>query len=103
MAVCVNCGGQLRGLQRKYCSRKCKNDFNNQVYQSYLAQQKRGRDRKLRLLAMKGGGCELCGYSKNYAALEFHHIDPQSNQVVVGKRLLDIVEPTLVHRLNGTL
>ena len=86
MAVCVNCGGCLRGLQRKYCSRKCKNDLNNQIYQSYRAQQKRGRDRKLRLLAMKGGKCELCGYSKNYAALEFHQSDPQSKSFQVDLR-----------------
>ena len=42
MMECVNCGTLLTGLQRKYCCRKCKNDFNNQIYQSYRAQQKRG-------------------------------------------------------------
>jgi hypothetical protein len=50
MKECVNCRAPLRGLQRKYCCRKCKNDFNNQIYQSYLVQQKRGHDRKQKLL-----------------------------------------------------
>ena len=78
MTECINCGAVLRGLQRKYCCRKCKNDFNNQVFQSYLAQQKRGRERKRMLLKLKGGACELCGYNKNSAAMEFHHINPEN-------------------------
>ena len=24
----------------------------------------------------KGGKCEICGYDKNLAALDFHHLDP---------------------------
>ena len=68
----------MAGLQRKYCSRKCKNDYNNLIYQSYIAQQKRGHNRNIRLLALKGGECEACGYKKNSAALEFHHSDPQT-------------------------
>jgi len=76
MMECVNCGTLLTGLQRKYCCRKCKNDFNNQLYQSYHAQQKRGHERKLKLLKLKGGECECCGYNKNSAAMEFHHINP---------------------------
>jgi len=78
MKECVNCRAPLRGLQRKYCCRKCKNDFNNQIYQSYLAQQKRGHDRKRKLLKLKGGRCQQCGYDKNSAALEFHHSNPQT-------------------------
>ena len=78
MTECINCGAVLRGLQRKYCCRKCKNDFNNQVFQSYLAQQKRGRERKRMLLKLKGGACELCGYNKNSAAMEFHHTNTEN-------------------------
>jgi hypothetical protein len=78
MKQCINCGAVLTGLQRKYCCRKCKNDFNNQVFQSYLAQQKRGRERKRKLLKLKGGECGLCGYNKNSAAMEFHHINPEN-------------------------
>jgi len=32
----------------------------------------------LELIQIKGGKCPRCGYSKNYAALEFHHVDPET-------------------------
>ena len=75
---CIVCDKLLRGRQRKYCSRKCKNHSGNLSYQSYQAQQKRGRLRKLELIRMYRGSCEKCGYDKNYAALEFHHVDSRS-------------------------
>jgi hypothetical protein len=31
--------------------------------------------RKKEAIDLKGGKCEVCGYSKNMAALEFHHIN----------------------------
>ena len=73
---CTVCSRALRGRQRKFCSRECKNKSGNVAYQSYLAQQKRGRVRKLELIKMFRGSCEKCGYNTNYAALEFHHLDP---------------------------
>jgi len=73
---CIECGEQLTGKQSKYCSRKCKNTYNNVNFQSYQSQQKRGRERKLKLIEIKGKCCDLCGYNKNYAALEFHHRNP---------------------------
>jgi len=75
---CNVCAKPLRGRQRKFCSRKCKNQSGNLSYQSYQAQQKRGRLRKLDLIKMNRGSCEKCGYDKNYAALEFHHVDSAS-------------------------
>lgn len=74
MKECLNCGSSLKGRQTKYCSRLCKNTFNNLNYQSYLAQQRRGRERKLKLIKLKGKKCKYCKYDKNYAALGFHHI-----------------------------
>ncbi len=38
---------------------------------------KRRKQNKLVLVEYKGGKCELCGYSKCIAALEFHHKDPK--------------------------
>lgn len=32
---------------------------------------------KQELIDYKGGKCEICGYNKNIAALEFHHINPE--------------------------
>jgi hypothetical protein len=31
--------------------------------------------RKKEAVALKGGKCTICGYNKNIAALEFHHIN----------------------------
>jgi hypothetical protein len=76
MKTCVQRGRALVGKQQKFCSRQCKNRCNNNVLQSYEAQQLRGRRRKVQLIRHKGARCEMCGYRKNFAALEFHHNDP---------------------------
>ena len=34
------------------------------------------RKNKQILIEEHGGGCSICGYNKNPAALEFHHPDP---------------------------
>jgi len=78
MSECVQCGTALNGRQRKYCSRQCKNSYNNQACQSYQSQQSGGRSRKVELIKLKGSECESCGYKKNFAALEFHHVDPKT-------------------------
>ena len=78
MSECVQCGKALNGRQRRYCSRQCKNSYSNQTCQSYQSQQSRGRSRKVELIKYKGSECESCGYKKNFAALEFHHVDPKT-------------------------
>ena len=75
---CLNCSNILSGKQTKFCSRLCKNTYNNESLQSYTAQQKRGRERKLELIKMMGGECERCHYKNNFSALEFHHINPKT-------------------------
>ena len=37
--------------------------------------QARWQQRKIDAIAYKGGKCKVCGYSKYYGALEFHHRD----------------------------
>ena len=85
---CINCGKKLSGRQRKFCSRECKNIHNNQLFQSYQAQQRRGRERKLKLIGLNGGKCKRCSYSLNYAALEFHHIKPNTKEFQLDLRSL---------------
>jgi len=70
-AHCIVCGALLRGRQTHFCSTICK----NRHHQSYEAQKRRGLARKLELVEMAGGQCIVCGYSKNLAALTFHHTD----------------------------
>ncbi len=74
MLECIGCGSALTGRQSKYCSRRCKNANSNSRHQSYLAQQKRGSCRKAELVQAKGGKCQSCGYGRNLAALQFHHL-----------------------------
>ena len=81
--VCVICAKALRGRQGKFCGRSCKNRYTNYHHQSYERQQERGKERKLKLMDMMGGKCTACGYKRNYAALEFHHVDP-------GQKLLQL-------------
>jgi len=35
-------------------------------------------DLKLKLIRLHGGCCQLCGYSRSSAALDFHHRDPKT-------------------------
>lgn len=82
--TCVKCGTPLKGRQVKFCSSVCKNDY----YQSYLAQQARGLKRKLVLIQQLGGQCAYCGYRKNSAALDLHHVNPQEKSFALDLRSL---------------
>jgi hypothetical protein len=44
--------------------------------------------RKRRLVALLGGACHRCGYRKNFAALEFHHMDPANKSFNLDLRSL---------------
>lgn len=82
---CIVCNEiTLTGLQRKYCSNRCKGkSFTGNSYEN---QQKRAHMRKAKLISMSGGKCELCGYSKNTAALCFHHIDSTTKKFPLDAR-----------------
>ena len=45
------------------------------------------RRRKVKELAVeyKGGSCNVCGYNKSIAALEFHHLDPSKKDFSIGQ------------------
>jgi hypothetical protein len=88
MKKCVTCNKPLRGRQRRFCSRRCKNLDTNNRHQSYAAQQLRGRARKLELIQLKGAKCGRCGYNHNSAALEFHHPDPHKKDFQLDIRIL---------------
>lgn len=76
MLKCKMCEKELVGKQRVYCSGLCKSRTDNAKYQCYAAQKKRGLERKIKAVNLKGGCCSKCGYKKNYGALHFHHLDP---------------------------
>jgi 5-methylcytosine-specific restriction endonuclease McrA len=35
----------------------------------------------------KGGKCQICGYDKCSAALEFHHVDPRTKDFTISQRM----------------
>lgn len=55
---------------------------------NYLKQQERALTRKLEIIENKGGKCEICGYDKNIAALELHHLDPDKKSFPLDARHL---------------
>lgn len=70
---CLICGQQFisNNYSRKYCyqcSPKGKTPTEQLRYKK--------RAIKQQLIYYKGGKCEICGYNKCQAALEFHHINP---------------------------
>ena len=44
------------------------------------------RRTKAKLVAEAGGKCQLCGYHRCQAALEFHHLDPGSKSFALSLR-----------------
>lgn len=88
MKKCIVCNLELTGKQTKFCSNKCKHKTQNNKHQNYIAQQKRGRDRKLELIKMFGSKCIVCGYNKNYSALCFHHQEPDKKDFQLDLRKL---------------
>jgi hypothetical protein len=46
----------------------------------YAYQAERWQNRKKKAVELMGGKCNKCGYCKNYAALDFHHIDPSQKE-----------------------
>ena len=88
LARCSSCNGPLSGRQKRFCSRRCKNADTNHRHQSYAQQQLRGWARKRQLLAEAGAKCSRCGYSKNLAALVWHHLDPADKSFALDIRSL---------------
>src|SRR6266581_3045569 len=51
---------------------------------SYRCQRRRRVERKQRLVEIRGGHCEDCGYDLSVAALEFHHRDSKTKEFGLG-------------------
>jgi hypothetical protein len=56
--------------------------------------------RKQKLIDMKGGGCQLCGYSSCNAALHFHHIDPTTKAFGISARSMKFNHRLLIEELE---
>jgi hypothetical protein len=84
MKNCVVCDIPISGNKKMYCSNACKQKHHyNRVKKqtnTYHSQTLRAYKRKLHLVELAGGQCSSCGYSKNIAALEFHHLNPDEKE-----------------------
>ncbi len=95
---CVQCDGNLKFKQKTYCSAACKAKHSNTVNSSsYKSQQGRALQRKLLFVKQLGGRCELCGYCKNLAALNFHHRDPTLKTTTLDSRKLSNTNMTVLN------
>lgn len=83
---CIVCDTILSGKQSKFCSTRCKQKSINVRHQNYACQQQRGYDRRIKLVLMRGGECQICGYSKNLSALTFHHLNPSEKEFQIDIR-----------------
>lgn len=95
MDNCLNCNNINTRKRSKYCSLNCKtqysytkirNKFKENTGFSY--QSFKGLKRKLEIFETRGSGCKICGYNKNLAALEFHHLDPKKKSFILDMRNL---------------
>ena len=66
---------QPQGVQRVFCSEKCKNKHNVDKCRWLV---------KLKAIAFLGGKCSRCGYNKSPQALEFHHKDRATKSFNLG-------------------
>lgn len=55
---------------------------------NYQNQKLRGLKRKYEIIEARGGKCEICGYNKNLAALDFHHKNPDEKEFQLDMRQL---------------
>jgi len=69
------------GYQYNWRCNRCMSDASNRY------NQKRHKERKLELIKYKGNKCEKCGYNKNYAVLQFHHLDPLAKEGTVSNMI----------------
>jgi hypothetical protein len=71
--------GRTRFVSRGDGGYRCANCRSEQV-------SARRRELKAILVREAGGACELCGYDRSVAALQFHHLDPASKEFQIANR-----------------
>lgn len=89
---CVVCSIELSGQKTMYCGNTCKQKHHyhrvKEQTNTYHSQTIRSLKRKLEIIDLKGGGCEVCGYNKNLSALQFHHRNPKDKEFGLDARTL---------------
>lgn len=76
-----------KGLFKRYESMSVeeKLEYNKKIY-NY--QRIKRFELKQELIKLKGGCCQSCGYNRNFAALSFHHLNPDTKLFEIDARSL---------------
>lgn len=61
---------------------------------------KANRSFKEQCVKYKGGSCCVCGYSKYYGALEFHHIDPTLKDFTIANSARKVLNNKIKEELD---
>jgi len=78
--TCSNCGCEKNGSEFYY--KKTEERFNSWCKAClYEFQRKRWISRKIKAVEMMGNKCCRCGYDKNIAVLDFHHVNPNTKEM----------------------
>jgi hypothetical protein len=87
---CLQCENEFEpskfSKKHKYCSKKCKTKayyYKDSMKNGRTAQKLRGYQKKKDLIKELGGKCQICGYNKNFTALDFHHKNPEEKDFVI--------------------
>lgn len=90
---CVECSKVFTSVRKTmYCCDACRQKYQYDKRKQngenpYLQQKERGINKKIKAVLSLGGKCTSCGYNKNLAALEFHHIDPSTKEFALDLRV----------------
>jgi hypothetical protein len=68
---------------RKYIDTRT---YRDRAKYNVMAVTKRRKRLKVMAVESRGGRCQLCGYNKCVAALDFHHIDESDKEFSLGTR-----------------
>lgn len=52
------------------------------------------------IIDYKGGKCEICGYCKNQAAMQFHHINPKEKEFRLSQYISKDINDKIIKELN---
>lgn len=91
--ICKRHGSWKHYLDKSCNTWKCKQCNSEKVI-------KRHRKVKRLLVDYKGGKCELCGYDKSIAAMQFHHIDPSQKDFGISTRMYSQALETLKREVD---
>lgn len=63
----------------------------------------RQRNAKLRFIEYKGGACQVCGIIDHPAIYDFHHVDPDKKEFMIGTRQAELLNDKMKKELDKCL